>query len=75
MNYYVIVNNNGMMGFVTFKDWARGNQALFPGYNFVDGPNSPTTNVIGNMLNQQGYTSIAQGDGIVVRFRSTELPR
>lgn len=72
LRYLVISNNNGVLSIVTLKDWARGNQHLFPGYNFMD--NVPTTHAIEMVLHNRGFTGRMEDESLVIRYNLTQIP-
>ncbi|GEM_PF-1694964 len=57
--HFVIFNNNGIISIATTKDWARGNQSLFSGYNFTNSKNTPTINIIEKyLISECNFTKI-----------------
>lgn len=67
--HFIIFNNGGIISSTTPKDWARGNQQLFPHKSFSDSDNTPTVEEIESFLIQNLNFRKIINDDIVICYQ------
>ncbi|WP_289060349.1 hypothetical protein [uncultured Zobellia sp.] len=66
--HYIIINNSGVIGATTPKNWARANQKLFSKYSFKDSENTPRTKEIEKYLEESLKFNRVENSEIVVLY-------